>query len=133
MRYIICVLMGFFLISCSGTGTKNFSAINSMMMSGKGQVFVGREKGYFNSAVVYDINLNGKHLGKLGNGETIVGDSIKGNNVLETPALFGGDRVSFVRKGKENNYFIISYETKITHGEVKLYEVTESSFRNRMQ
>ncbi len=44
-----------------------------MMMSGEGKVFVGREKGYFNSAQVYAINLNGKHLGKLGDGETIVG------------------------------------------------------------
>ena len=133
MRYIICVLMSFFLISCSGTGTKNFSAINSMMMSGAGKVFVGRKKGYFNSAQVYTINLNGKHLGKLGNGETIVGDSIKGNNFVETPDGFGGDRVSFVRTGNSNNYFIITYETKITHGVLKLYEVTESSFRNRMQ
>ena len=125
--------MGCFLISCSGTGTKNFSAINSMMMSGKGKVFVGREKGYYGSAQVYAINLNGKHLGKLGNGETIVGDSIKGNNYVETPSIFGGDRISFVRTPNSNNYFIVSYESKLTHGVLKLYEVTETSFRHRMQ
>ena len=104
-----------------------------MMMTGKGKVFVGREKGVFGSAVVYTIILNGKHLGTLGNGEVLVGDSIKGTNYLETPGIIGGDRVSFVGKTNSNNYLIITYQTKITHGELNLYEVTESSFRNVMQ
>ena len=139
MRYFICIFVSFFLISCGGNGTKNFSSINSMMMSNKGKVFVGREKGYFGSAQVYPVFLNGKLLGKLGNGETLVGNANSKSNLIEGKFgdIFNSDlgaaRVSFVGKTNSNNYFILSYQTKITHGELKLYEVTENSFRNIMQ
>ena len=113
MRHIICVIIGCFLISCSGTGTKNFSTINAMMMDSTEKVFVGREKGYFNSAVIYTIILNGKHLGTLGNGETLVGDFVKGNNFLKTNAIIGGPMVSFVGKTNSNNYFILSYQKSL--------------------
>jgi hypothetical protein len=132
MRYILFVLMSFVLISCSGSGIKNFTAINSMMQNETGKVFVGREKGYYNSAQVYTVNLNGKLLGKLGNGETIFGNSIKGSNILETPGV-GGHTVVFEQKNNSNHYYLINYRPGAFVGSLKLLEVTESSFRNLMQ
>ena len=127
---LFCVL----LMSCSGTGTKNFSAINSMMMSDKGKVFVGRERWLQNSAQLYEIRLNGKYLGKLGNGEVLVSDSIKGTNYLESPYGFERNTVSFEGKNNSNNFFIVKYECILCiAGKVKFLELTESSFRNVMQ
>ena len=135
MKRSFVILFCGLLMSCSGTGTKNFSVINSVIEGAEKQkVFVGREKGLYNSAQLYEIILNGKYLGKLGNGEILVSDSIKGTNYLEPPDGFKGNTVSFEGKNNSNNYFIVIYECILCLiAELKFLELTESSFRNVMQ
>jgi len=106
-----------------------------MMMSDKGKVFVGRERWLQNSAQLYEIRLNGKYLGKLGNGEVLVSDSIKGTNYLESPYGFERNTVSFEGKNNSNNVFIVKLGCDIIciAGYLEFLELTGSSFRNVMQ
>ena len=141
MRRSISILLCFFLISCSGTGTKDSSAINSMVYGGdKGKVFVGRVPGYFGSAQTYKVILNGKEIGILGAGEVIIGNTVAGTNLIEakfrglTLGLTIGEKIySFNAAKNENHYFIVSYRPGVIAGGLELIETTASSFRLSMQ
>jgi len=136
MRYIICILFGFFLVSCSGTGMKNISGVNSMIMNSKGQLFVGREPGYYGSAVTYRILLNGKELGALGAGETLIGELIPGLNTVKatgTLSDLASETISFDATKGSNKFIIVELKRGLLIASFRLYEVTESAFKHSMQ
>lgn len=139
MRYIIIILMGLFLASCSGTGIKNISSINSMMTSSKGTLFVGRESGFVGSANLYNIILNGKKIGEVGAGETVIGELVPGSNTVQ--AKFGGfieyemgsDTYTFDTSNDSNKFIIVTMKMGGFSNSLRLMEVTEASFKNSMR
>ena len=137
MKRSLFLLLTLFLVSCSGTGTKSISVISSIIdLGGKGKVIVSREKGYYGSGQLYTIILNGKQLGKLGQGETLVGASIEGTNNIEANVGgydLGSSAVSFKGGINSNNYFIISFKQGLLYGSIRLIETNESSWKNAMQ
>jgi|TARA_B110000483_G_scaffold98362_1_gene120665 hypothetical protein len=139
MRYIICVVLSGLLISCSGTGTKNFSAINSMMINSKEKIFVGRQPGYVGSGQVYKIFLNGKTVGKLGAGEMLVGDLTPGLNTLQAKFIgitdfeMGSYTFTFKATKGSNKFIIVSFKMGGFSNSLRLMEVTESSFKHSMR
>jgi hypothetical protein len=82
MRNIICVILCSFSISSSGTGIKNISAVDSLIVSGKGKLLVGREPGLVGSGQIFKIFLNGMEIGMTGEGETVIGDLAPGLNIV---------------------------------------------------
>jgi len=135
--YTVLILI---LSACSGTGIKNFSTTNSLIMDEtKGRVFVGREFTASTWAEKWKIYLNGQQIGKLGGGETLTEKFATGSNTLQ--AEFGGlidldigkDAFSFKGVAGTNRYFIVSKKLGLFTNALRVMEVTEDGFKNAMR
>lgn len=135
-------LLAFFTIlvvsACSGDGSKSYSNVLSNIETvDQGAVYVFRDTGYIGSVNKMGIILNGKKIGSIGNGETIFGRSISGNNYLEVKfqgllAMGMNATTSFAASGKENKYFIIKLDAGLLSNELELFEVSENAFRAKL-
>lgn len=136
MRFLSSLLLVVFVGACSGTGTTNYSALMSMIdNSSDGSVFVLRDTGFSGGGALMNVSLNGRNIGQIGNGETTMGVSNRGNNYLEVS--FAGISgmginsvpISFVRSGNENNYFVVKLSSGALQNRLQVFELTEDSFK----
>jgi hypothetical protein len=107
----------------------------SAVDNSKGKVFVLRDTGFSGSGVLMNVTLNGMSLGKIGNGETTVGNTSSGTNYIE--ARFGGISgmglntapASFEGRKNKNNYFIVKLTTGALKNRLQLFEVSGAAFK----
>jgi len=117
----------------------NFSAIDSMIRDSKGNVYVGRESGWVGSGQTYKITLNGKEIGVVGAGETVVGELVSGLNVIHASFYgildfdSGSDIYSFEASEESNKFLIVTTRTNGLVNSLRFMEVTESSFEHAMR
>jgi hypothetical protein len=100
-----------------------------------GKVFVLRDTGFSGSGALMTVTLNGMSLGKIGNGETTLGNVNTGTNYIE--ASFGGlagvglnsAPATFEGRKNKNNYFIVKLTTGALKNRLQLFEVSEAAFK----
>ena len=71
MKNILVLLFLFFLFACAGTGNQYLNKSELNISDGNVKVFIYREKAFMCSACLATVHLNGRQIGKLGNGEYI--------------------------------------------------------------
>ena len=135
MRYLISIFALAILVSCSGSGSSNYSAVMSAVDNSTGKVFVLRDTGFSGGGALMTVTLNGMSLGKIGNGETAVGNTNSGTNYIE--ARFGGISgmglnsapASFEGSKNKNNYFLVKLTTGALKNRLQMFEVNEAAFK----
>ena len=138
MRSILIIICMAVLSACSGTGMQPFSTTMQMSENSEGSVFVLRDTGFVGSGALMTVSLNGKKIGKIGKGESVLGKMSKNNNYLE--ANFTGlasiglkpVQASFAKTRKGNKYFIIKLQTGLFLNELEMFEVSESTFKSSL-
>ena len=136
MRLLTSLLLVVFVGACTGTGTTNYSAVMSLIdNSSDGSVFVLRDTGFSGGGALMNVSLNGRSIGQIGNGETTVGVSNRGNNYLEVRFTgmsgigINSAPIRFVRSGSSKNYFIVKLTSGALQNRLQIFEVTEESFK----
>ena len=135
-KLFVSLTMTLFLVACSGTGTRDFSEVSPLIaQAGKGKVFVHRDTGLQGVAIRIHVNLNGKLIGKIADGEVIVGSAKQGANRLEAkfPGISGVGvntaTANFNNTSGANKFYVIKLEWKIVTSELVLQEMTETTWK----
>ena len=137
MLRLISLLATIFLISsCSGTGTSSYASIAPAMSgSEKGKVFIKRDSGYVGAGALVTIMVNGRNVGKLGNGEMLFADAKTGTNYVEAKIAgiqglgLNSPSASFDSNGVVNNYYLVTLKTGLLSNKLMLLETTEDTWK----
>ena len=122
MRISILFIASLFLVSCSGTGTKNYGKDIAPYINEapSGKIFILRNIGYAAKTGLITITQNNIEVGSLGENEMLFFDGIAGdNNIKINMSLLGcvglnSPEVSFKLSTSENKYYIIKLAKSIS-------------------
>ena len=135
MKNILVLLFLFFLLACAGTGNQYLNKSELNISDENVKVFIYREKAFMCSGCLATVHLNGKQIGKLGNGEYISSILVSNSNTLkvETTGLQGigiGDDTERFNKTKSNSYYLVEYKTKLFSQGWKIIEISKREFES---
>ena len=124
---------------CAGTGTKSYSSIAPSLKSNQsGNVFVVREGRFTASGQVYNIYVNGKSIGKLGQGEMLVFKSLQQSNVIQVKCenilICGGvgkPSMKFNLETNEKAFFLVEFKMGLFGGKIQLTQVHENTWKDK--
>ena len=139
LKYSLVLLLLLGLTACSGSGTKNYSAISQQIQTGEtGKIFVSRDKNFAGSAALYQVSINGVTAGELGIGEVVTANMQPGSNFLQidvTGMLGVGvspAQEQFENTDDKNRFFIAGIKVGLFSSDLSLIETSESSFRKNL-
>ena len=131
-NYVLVILATFIFAGCAGSGFKNYGDyVSATQDSGYSNVIVYRQSGFVGGGTIFTINLNGIELGKIGNGEFLIGEMQEGRNFLEVKVTglqgvgLNTPRQVFEKTTDRNAYFKVGYtglDAKIFVQEISLEE-----------
>ena len=136
-KMFLIIIFGL-ISSCSGSGTTSYSSI-APRISGdeKGKVFVQRESLFVGGGALVTILINGRNVGKLGNGEMLFVDAKPGVNFIEAKVSgvqgvgLNTAKRSFHNGGEENNFFIVTVKSGMLLNTLMLYEISSENWKDR--
>ena len=136
-RYILIVLfITGFLTACTGTGTKNLSAINFEVPDNNSAVFVVRKSRFAASGGLVKISLDGQEVAQLGIGEmeriAISPGSHKISASIGNILQIGiqADNEAFVAEKGKSYFFIADYEQGFFTTKWTLTPTTKAGFQS---
>ena len=104
-----------------------------------GKAFIGRPGGYVGAAAVVAVDLNGKRVGELGDGEMLIADARPGDNVIQVrieglqgigmnspTSEFKSDEVS-------NNFYLVQFDVGFIGSKMMLIETTENGWKQQLK
>lgn len=131
-NYLLVILATFIFAGCAGSGLKNYGDyVSATQDSGYSNVIVYRQSGFVGGGTIFTIMLNGIELGKIGNGEFLIGEMQEGRNFLEVKVTglqgvgLNTPRQVFEKTTDRNAYFKVGYtglDAKIFVQEISLEE-----------
>ena len=133
-RVIVITLTTLVLSACAGSGTKNFSIIESQIASSQtGKIFIYRNTGMVGLTPL-PVRLNGISVGKIANKEMLIAKADVGVNYLEVDfGLSGPKTLRIDNNGEKNSFIHISLAYGVLTNELNLSETTEYSWRSLVQ
>ena len=142
LKTFLMLTISILMFGCSGTGLKNENSLLKNVNKEKGNIFVYRERTLAGSAVLISLHLNGKLIGTIGNGETVIGNFKEGDNTLvldvskKSKKILGVVNPAFksliyVFEGtKTQNYFF--FLNLDTNSGIILNEIDENEWKNKI-
>lgn len=136
---LICIAA--ILAGCSGKGQKLDSTTQYKQVvpeSEFGTIYIARTNQVYGSGLTIYVDINGNALGDLGTSEFLHAPAKQGVNVVKSgiAGLAGtmsiGDNSpirSFSQETKTDRYFVISLEFNLFAPQIRMDEVSESSWR----
>ncbi len=132
LRIICCALL---LAGCTGNGVQ-YARIANETMTTTGSVFVGRESQWIASAIPLEIQLNGRPIAVLAQGQAVSAMAQSGDNVITIipsgPAAFVYDSKEIRVQGSsdDNNFVLIRVEEALPGfgGEIRVVETDPTTF-----
>ena len=132
LRIICCALL---LAGCTGNGVQ-YARIANETMTTTGSVFIGRESQWIASAISLEIQLNGRPIAVLAQGQAISAMAQSGDNVITIipsgPAAFVYDSKEIRVQGSsdDNNFVLIRVEEALPGfgGEIRVIETDPKVF-----
>lgn len=132
--YALILLIGL-LSGCSGNGVQYARMANDTMAT-KGSVFIGRESAWVGNAVSVEVQLNGRPVAILAQGQAVSSMARAGENVVTIiptgPArlVYDPQEIRFEGTGDSNNYILIRVDHVIPGfgGEIRVVEVESKVF-----
>jgi hypothetical protein len=139
LKYSLVILLLLGLTACSGSGTKNYSAISQQIQTGEtGKIFVSRDKNFAGSAALYQVSINGVSAGELGIGEVVSTNMQPGSNFLQIDVAgilgvgISPAQEQFENTDDKNRFFIAGLKMGLFSSDLSLIETSESSFRKNL-
>ena len=132
--YALILLIGL-LSGCSGNGVQYARMANDTMAT-KGSVFIGRESAWVGNAVSVEVQLNGRPVAILAQGQAVSSMARAGENVVTIiptgPArlVYDPQEIRFEGTGDSNNYILIRVDHVIPGfgGEIRVVEAESKVF-----
>ena len=129
------LLISAFLVSCAGTGSRQFSVIQPLLDDQNSTVIaVLRDIGYQGSANLMQIGISGVNIANLGDQEMIAHRVEPGEQILEAKftglgATFAGEQsLIFEINEGEKKYFLVQMRAGAFRNTITLIEVTRAAF-----
>ena len=132
LRIICCALL---LAGCTGNGVQ-YARIANETMTTTGSVFIGRESQWIASAIPLEVQLNGRPIAVLAQGQAVSAMAQSGDNVITIipsgPAAFVYDSKEIRVQGSsdDNNFVLIRVEEALPGfgGEIRVVETDPTTF-----
>ena len=132
--YAIVLLVGL-LAGCSGNGVQ-YARIANETMATNGSVFIGRESQWIGNAVSVEVQLNGRPVAVLAQGQAVSSMARAGENVVTIiptgPArlVYDPQEIRFNASGNGNNYVLIRVDHVVPGfgGEIRVTETDSKVF-----
>lgn len=132
--YAIVLLVGL-LAGCSGNGVQ-YARIANETMATNGSVFIGRESQWIGNAVSVEVQLNGRPVAVLAQGQAVSSMARAGENVVTIiptgPArlVYDPQEIRFNGSMDDNNYVLIRVDHVVPGfgGEIRVTETDSKVF-----
>ena len=132
--YAIVLLVGL-LSGCSGNGVQ-YARIANETMATNGSVFIGRESQWIGNAVSVEVQLNGRPVAVLAQGQAVSSMARAGENVVTIiptgPArlVYDTQEIRFNGSVDDNNYVLIRVDHVVPGfgGEIRVTETDSKVF-----
>ena len=123
------------LASCAGNGVQ-YARIANETMTTTGSAFIGRESQWIASAISLEVQLNGRPIAVLAQGQAVSAMTQSGDNVITIipagPAAFVYDSKEIRVQGSSdgNNFVLIRVEEALPGfgGEIRVVETDPTTF-----
>ena len=136
-RKIFLLLLILPIISCTGTGTKNFSSIKKKPNDQSSSLFFVRTLKYIAGGVNSEILVDGNSIGILASNEMIRYDVEPGSHIITVKGhgmnaigIKNYDKRVNIRKS-ENLYFEIDYNAELFSGYFDIIKMSEKNWMSR--
>jgi hypothetical protein len=131
----VLIISAALLASCTGNGVQ-YARIANETMTRVGSVFVGRESQWIGGAVAVEVQLNGRPIAVLAQGQTVSAMAQPGDNVITIipsgPAAFVYDSKEIRVQGSSdgNNFVLIRVEEALPGfgAEIRVVETDPTTF-----
>jgi len=128
-------LLLFFLAGCSGNGVQ-YARIADETLSTTGSVFIGRESQWIGTAVSVEVQLNGKPIAILAQGQVVSSMVQAGENLISIiptgPArlIYDTQEFRFQGSGDQNSFVLVRVNEAIPGfgGEIRVIETEPKVF-----
>ena len=132
--YALILLVGL-LSGCSGNGGQ-YARIANETMTTTGSVFIGRESAWVGNAISVEVQLNGRPVAILAQGQAVSSMAQTGENVVTIiptgPArlVYDPQEIQFEASGNSNNYVLIRGDHVVPGfgGEISVVETESKVF-----
>ena len=132
--YALILLVGL-LSGCSGNGVQ-YARIANETMTATGSVFIGRESAWVGNAISVEVQLNGRPVAILAQGQAVSSMAQTGENVVTIiptgPArlVYDPQEIQFEASGNGNNYVLIRVDHVVPGfgGEISVVETESKVF-----
>ena len=132
--YALILLIGL-LSGCSGNGVQ-YARIANETMTTTGSVFIGRESAWVGNAISVEVQLNGRPVATLAQGQAVSSIARAGENVVTIiptgPArlVYDPQEIRFEGTGDSNNYILIRVDHVVPGfgGEIRVVEAESKVF-----
>ena len=133
--FIALVACSALFAGCTGNGVQ-YARIANETMTTTGSVFVGRESQWIGGAVAVEVQLNGRPIAVLAQGQAVSAMAQPGDNVITIipsgPAAFVYDSTEIRVQGSsdDNNFVLIRVEEALPGfgGEIRVVETDPTTF-----
>ena len=132
--YALILLVGL-LSGCSGNGVQ-YARIANETMTTTGSVFIGRESAWVGNAISVEVQLNGRPVAILAQGQAVSSIAQAGENIITIiptgPArlVYDPQEIQFEASGDGNNYILIRVDHVVPGfgGEISVVETESKVF-----
>jgi len=132
--YAVILLIGL-LSGCSGNGVQ-YARIANETLATTGSVFIGRESTWVGNAISVEVQLNGRPIAILAQGQAVSSMARAGENVVTIiptgPArlVYDPQEIRFEGTGDSNNYILIRVDHVVPGfgGEIRVVEAESKVF-----
>ena len=132
--YALLLLIGL-LSGCSGNGVQ-YARIANETMTNTGSVFIGRESAWVGNAISVEVQLNGRPVAILAQGQAVSSITRAGENIVTIiptgPArlVYDPQEIRFEGTGDSNNYILIRVDHVVPGfgGEIRVVEAESKVF-----
>ena len=129
------MLVAIFIAGCTGNGVQ-YARIADETLTTTGSVFIGRESQWFGRAISVEVQLNGRPIAVLAEGQSVSSETLPGENVVR---IIPAGPASFIYQTQEvritgsidvNNFVLIRVDEALPGfgGEIRVTETDPKIF-----
>ena len=129
------MLAAIFIAGCSGNGVQ-YARIADEILKSTGSLFIGRESQWFGRAISVEVQLNGRPIAVLAEGQSVSSKTLPGENVVRIipagPAslIYQTQEVRITGYANDNNFVLIRVDEALPGfgGEIRVTETDSKIF-----